>query len=117
VLGLECSGVGVAVRETEPVVWPVAEARSEPDEVEVTPGAKLPGVRRVFPRGTGSGAARTTFGLPPAASDRAAGGEPSPLTISAGSVKAAPIAAPMSAVTVMIARLLLTFSLVLPISP
>ncbi len=106
VLGLECPGVGVPLRETEPVVWPGPEAMAEPDDVEDDPGASLPGARCVLPRGAGRGAARTTVRLPPAASDRAAGGESLPPT-SAGSVNAAPSAAPMSAATAMIPRLLL----------
>jgi hypothetical protein len=115
-LGLECSGVGVAVRETEPLVWPATEARLELDEVEGDPGVRLAGVRSVLPGGGASGGARTTLGLPPAASDRAAGGESPPPVTSAGNVIAAASAAPISAATAMIARLLLTLPLVLPIS-
>jgi hypothetical protein len=114
-LGLEDSGVGVAVRETEPLVWPGPEARLEPDGVEDEPTGRMPRVRSVLPGSGASGGARTTLGLPPAASDRAAGGESPPPVTSAGSVIAAASAAPISAATAMIARLLLTLPLVLPI--
>jgi hypothetical protein len=110
VLGLAGPDVGVPVRATDPAVWPEAEARDEPDELEGDAGASLLDARRVFTRGAGRGAARTTVRVPPAANGRAAGGESLPLTTSAGSVIAAPSAAPMSAATAMIPRLLLTRS-------
>jgi hypothetical protein len=113
--GLEGSGVGFAVRETEPPVWTGTVTRLEPDEVEGNPEARLPCVRSALPGSGASGGARTTLGLPPAASDSAAGGESPPPVTSAGNVIAAASAAPISAATPMIARLLLTLPLVLPI--
>jgi hypothetical protein len=114
-LGLEGSGLGVAVRETEPLVWTGTVTRLEPDEVEGDPAVRLPCVRSVLLGSGASGGARTICGLPPAASDRAAGGESPPPVTSAGNVIAAASAAPISAATPMIARLLLTLPLVLPI--
>jgi hypothetical protein len=108
----------IALRETEPLVAGVfpetgAEARPEPEDCEGATGAggaSLPGPRRAAMLSAGRAGARTTTRLLPAAIDRAAGGESSPLTISVGSVTAAASAAPMSAARAMIATPLLTSS-------